>query len=156
MTSWGEHRTGDSDYISVTLGSLLEESNDVLERLGVLPTEYEDEDEDEEEEVEPETETEHGDTKDTGAATQPRLAGRDVSARQVTATRHNLSNRGIPWFESIVEGSHLKRLRGGYMSQDGSRTEQWEVEEWIDGNDDDEEEAIELPVGGAKRRKLES
>lgn len=62
--------------------------------------------------------------------------------------------RGIPWFQEMVEGSELgriKRRRGGETSADGSTRIEWEVVEI--GRDDGEGDATST----AKRKisKLE-
>lgn len=51
--------------------------------------------------------------------------------------------RGIPWFEEMIEGSELgriKRRRGAETSADGSTRIEWEVVE-IGGDDGDSEAA---------------
>lgn len=51
----------------------------------------------------------------------------------------NREVRGNPWFEEMIEGSELGRIRrrrGGQVSKDGSETVEWEVVE-IGGEEED-------------------
>lgn len=42
--------------------------------------------------------------------------------------------QGLPWFESMIEGSKLGRVRvsRGQKEMDGGRKVEWEVVEWTD------------------------
>ena len=148
--------------MNLTLGSLLSESLDLLEALNILPdTTSEDEEaqtkgsEVKEEDHIPTNEEDEGGVdamSDTG-----RARPRDVS----TQTLHSMQNRGMPYFEEMVENSRLgriKRQRGGQTSQDGRMVVQWEVVEI--GGDDEESTRMETDqdAGGGeasnKRQKL--
>lgn len=95
--------------MDVTLGSLWSDSLSLLEKLGWLEDESS-----EEEDVE-----------------------RGSSSRVVRRTAGSMSNRGMPYFEELVEDSRLgkiKRRRGGHVDAEG-REVQWEVTEIEGGHD---------------------
>lgn len=77
----------------------------------------------------------------------------DSPSETATPARgHDREIKGIPWFEEVIEGSELgriKRRRGGDSSADGKTVIEWEVTEM---------EGAEGDGGGtgALKRKLES
>ena len=86
-------------------------------------------------------------------------AKRTVRAPGQSAVSHRMQNRGMPWFEELVEHSRLgriKRQKGGHRSADGTRSVEWEVVEY-DGTDDEPMTgtATEAAATGAKRQKLD-
>lgn len=106
--------------MDVTLGSLLSESLDLLEQLEMLST-AENSSSEEGEEDEPQT--------SAAAALQPRATAQVGSVR----------NRGMPYFEELVQHSALgrvKRRKGGHTSRDGRTTVEWEVVEVDEGGDE--------------------
>jgi hypothetical protein len=111
--------------MDVTLGSLWGESLNLLGELGWL------EEESSEEEVE----------------------GR--GERVVRRTAGSMSNRGMPYFEELVEDSKLgkiKRRRGGHVDAEG-REVQWEVTE-IEGGDDGDAVMESVVEGGNGNKRL--
>lgn len=73
----------------------------------------------------------------------------------VRIAQHNMTGRGMPYFEEIIENSRLGRIRrqkGGHTSADGSSKVQWEVVEV--GGDDEEmaELASDVSSGNANKR----
>jgi hypothetical protein len=99
----------------VTVGSLLSEDQDLLGELGFLPS---------------------GDTSDEDTA----AVGSPSKLR--TMVRSEPQARGAPWFEQLVETTRLGRLkqqRGMHSSQDGRMRVEWEVVEWEEGADADDE-----------------
>ena len=57
----------------------------------------------------------------------------------LASTSQGREVRGVPWFEEMVEGSTLGRIRrrrGGETSQDGRTRVEWEVVEFDGGEDD--------------------
>ncbi|KAM0706463.1 hypothetical protein Q7P35_005790 [Cladosporium inversicolor] len=83
----------------------------------------------------------------------------DVGERAVRRrTAGSMSNRGMPYFEGLVEDSKLgkiKRRRGGHVDAEG-REVQWEVTE-IEGGDGNEDTVMESAVevgNGNKRLKM--
>lgn len=69
--------------------------------------------------------------------------------KHVTAIGQGREVRGSPWFEEMIEGSRLGRLRrrrGGQSSSDGSTRVDWEVTEFDSG------EADEGSVNNNKRK----
>jgi hypothetical protein len=84
-----------------------------------------------------------------GPSRQPQSQSRQV-------TRSGPRNRGAPWFEELVEDSRLgrfKQQRGGHTSHDGSVKVEWEVMEWTEGDDADDEGTS---AGKRKAGELES
>jgi hypothetical protein len=60
--------------------------------------------------------------------------------------------KGIPWFEDMIKGSQLGRIRrrsGGHISSDGKSRIEWEIVE-IEEDDDDNR------IQGTGKRKFEA
>ena len=60
--------------------------------------------------------------------------------------------RGAPWFEEMVQNTRLGRIkqqRGGHESRDGSVRVEWEVVEYTEGDDADDE-----GTGTSSKRKI--
>ena len=145
--------------MNVTLGSLLNESIDRLEALDIIPDTTDDEDElvgggevNEEDHI-PTNEEAEGSVNAGVAAT-------DQSREVTTRPTHYMQNRGMPYFEELMENSRLgriKRQRGGQTSQDGRTVVQWEVIE-IGGDDEPTPMETEPDAGTGetsnKRQKL--
>lgn len=54
------------------------------------------------------------------------------SDRKLASTGLTASD-GLPWFEKLVEGSTLGRIRRtGLRREEGSRVVEWEIVEWIE------------------------
>jgi hypothetical protein len=109
LTSWNERTKVDADFISLTLGSLLDDDLAVLEELGILPADSDDE-------------------------SSPQVGSQIVSL----LSPQGFATRGAPWFESMVDNGRLgriKRQKGGHISNNGSVRVEWEIVEWT-GNDD--------------------
>lgn len=61
------------------------------------------------------------------------------TSEELTSTSQGREVTGAPWFEAMVEGSALGRIRrrrGGGTSQDGRIRVEWEVVEFDGGEDD--------------------
>ena len=131
LNAWRERdNEQEEEWMDVTLGSLWGESLSLLERLGWM----DDESSGEEEEKEG-----------------------SPSTRVVRKTAGSMSNRGMPYFEELVEDSRLgkiKRRRGGHVDAEG-REVQWEVTE-IEGGDDGDAvmESVVESSNGNKRLKM--
>lgn len=110
--------------MDITLGSLLDESLRELETLGVLA------DSDEDEVGTP------ADDDDLERADVPMSSDTETLQIRNLQAPQPMRNRGMPFFESMVENSRLgriKRQKGGHTSRDGRRTVEWEVVEMDDG-----------------------
>jgi hypothetical protein len=62
---------------------------------------------------------------------------------------------GVPWFEELVEGTRLgklRRQRGGHGSQDGRVQVEWEIIEYSGGSD---MEDVDMPTPSSGKRKLD-
>ncbi|KKY38647.1 hypothetical protein UCDDA912_g01340 [Diaporthe ampelina] len=123
LTFWTEQPRGEGDYIHVTLGC----KNDLadLDELGLIP--------------ESPTEEESSELPVRGAlkAAQQASEAERVSATLPTASQPiGRESRGIPWIESLVEGSslggRLKRASVTRRSADGSAWAQWHIVEYTD------------------------
>ncbi|KAL6706390.1 hypothetical protein ACN47E_005496 [Coniothyrium glycines] len=113
LSSWNERTRDEADHICLTVGSLLDEDQALLDQLGFLPT---------------------SDSSDEESG----ASGRIPSSRTVTRTEPR--SQGAPWFEEIVRNTRLgrfKQQRGGH-SGNGVHVE-WEVVEWTEGEDADDE-----------------
>jgi hypothetical protein len=154
LTAWNEDDNHAADYLNVTLGSLLSESVDMLEAMNIVSASDSDtealvkEDEVNEESHIPTSEDSMGGVEATPGTPQ------DVTNLRPSA----MQNRGMPYFEEMVENSRLgriKRQKGGHTSRDGRTTVEWEVVE-IGGDDTTPMEAVEASDtdgGRTKRQK---
>ncbi|KAF2721320.1 hypothetical protein K431DRAFT_284931 [Polychaeton citri CBS 116435] len=143
----------DSEFMDVTLGSLLGESLRKLEELGVLPS---DDEGDDGEEDENEGLTQNAD--EVMANTTELVRRQQPSIRSSYSDGHMLRYRGVPYFEEMVENSRLgriKRQKGRHVGRNGNTTVQWEIVE-IDGdkNTSLEEPAAETPTPDSKRQRI--
>ena len=115
LSYWSEENPEEAELIYVNLKTLRSESFDRLEDAGFLSgVSSEDEREEARESIKKPT--------------------------QVTAIGQGREVRGSPWFEEMIEGSRmgrLKRRRGGQISADGNTKVEWEVTEF-DSSEPDE------------------
>ncbi|OBT43762.1 hypothetical protein VE00_06298 [Pseudogymnoascus sp. WSF 3629] len=128
LAMWSEAPRGEGEYINLALGSLDRGDLHDLGELGLLPQEE----------------------------AEKRLS---VPPEEPVATRAAPRvGEGLPWFEAMIEGSALGRVkvRRGLEEKDGRRVE-WEVVEWTEGGEeadaDADSSAGEVAAGG--KRKLE-
>ncbi|KAF1998598.1 hypothetical protein P154DRAFT_564568 [Amniculicola lignicola CBS 123094] len=123
LTSWHERTQDDAEHICLTVGSLLDEDQGLLGALGLLPGDSSDD--------------------DSGAAEGPSTgSARSANTASRTVARASPQGKGAPWFEEMVENSRLgrfKQQRGGHASRDGSVRVEWEVMEWTEADDADDE-----------------
>jgi len=128
LTSWHERTREDADFIQLTVGSLLDEDQEALGELGWLP----------------------GDSSDEEVAGE---SFPETHRRVVERFLQPAGMRGAPWFEEMVGDTKLgklKRQKGGHISRGGNVKIEWEVVEWTEGDDADDEAA-----GGVKgKRKI--
>jgi hypothetical protein len=118
LTSWHEQTRDDADHICLTVGSLLDEDQALLGELGYLPG----------------AESSDDDTRAPGPSRSPQAVAR--AEQQL---------RGAPWFEEIIKNTrlgHFKQQRGGHTARDGSVKVEWEVVEWTEGDDADDEGGV--------------
>ncbi|RDW78396.1 hypothetical protein BP5796_06248 [Coleophoma crateriformis] len=112
LSYWSESPVSEAEYISLTLGSLAGSDLRDLEELGLLPKEALEDVESDKEKIE------------KGVP--------ETSALQTT--------EGLPWFNTMIEGSKLGKMRtskGQRRSSNGRVQVEWEIMEWTDeGNDD--------------------
>lgn len=126
LTHWSEESPEEADYVRVNMGSLKSESVERLEEAGVLSSAAGDENQ------------------------MPKAVAKEHQESGMIEKKHGREVRGNPWFEEVIDGSALgriKRRRGGGSSADGKTTVEWEVTEI--GGDDEE-------VTNTGKRKLGS
>ena len=129
LSYWSESPPSEADYISLTLGSLSGSDLRDLDELGLLPKE---------------ALAEHG-GEDRASELPPTLVGDGVVSGPDEA------HDALPWFESMIEGSNLgrvRRSRGKRQTGDGRFKMEWEVIELMP---DDEAEGDSQATG---KRKL--
>ncbi|KAK0629839.1 hypothetical protein B0T17DRAFT_200642 [Bombardia bombarda] len=139
LSYWSEQPRSEADYIHLTLGSLAPEDLADLEDLGFLPGS------DDETESEAGTEGQNkkptGDddisvADDAGAAAEEELV---MTLRNKNKNGGRETVGGLPWLDSLMEGSRLGRLRRATKGQrqSGPVKVEWEIVEWTEGDDDE-------------------
>ena len=113
--------------MSIAIGTLSSEDQRALEDLNLLPVEFDD------------------NTLDANifhsSAVTPSFGTTSLAETSLSSMPESISRSfwrgtagGIPWFEEMVEGSHLGRLmrakRGLGVSGDNSTLFEWEISEW--------------------------
>lgn len=122
LSSWSEKTPEEAQWIVVNMSSLRHESLERLQNAGYLTAPEEEED------------------------NREGVLAREEPSQSLEFGREV---RGSPWFEEMVEGSELGRIRrrrGGQTSIDGRTKYEWEVVD-IGG-----EEAENTTTGTAKRK----
>lgn len=124
LSYWSEQPRTEAEFIQLTLGSLVNEDLGDLEDLGLLPSSDDEAD------------------KPQGPVTPADTAGMVAhDVREVVLRPGRETIGGLPWFDTLVEGSRLGRLRhrkGSGRSRDGTVRVEWEVVEYTEddsGND---------------------
>jgi hypothetical protein len=118
LSSWNERTRDEAEHISLTVGSLLDDDQELLAELGFIQGDSSDDDDDE-----------------TTVSARPAR-----STTSQAAARLEPASRGAPWFEEIVRNTSLgsfKQQRGGH-EESGVKVE-WEVVEWTEADDADTE-----------------
>lgn len=130
LSYWTEEPPNEAEYLSITLGSLLSDDIRALQELDLLP-----------EDVEPHTVgniTSSTDAPSTDTSVAPRSSSQQVPSPRRTTRSGRLGD--LDWFEELIDGSKLGRTqrtrRGGGVSADGTTQVQWEVSEYVEGEDD--------------------
>ena len=129
LSHWSEESQEEAEWVCVNLNSLRSESMERLEDAGILS----DFDEDDTPQVK-------DDTAETLQKHRP-SEGREV--------------RGRPWFEEMIEGSNMgrvKRRRGGETSSDGRSKVEWEIVEFTGSTMEDEPRGDGSKLSTAKRK----
>lgn len=123
MSYWTESPSSEASFISLTLGSLASDDLRDLEELGLLPEE----------------------------ALADAQNDKEIIEKVVPETRLNgIETEGLPWFETLVEGSRLGNIRRQGERREGKGWKvEWEIMEWTEGDED----APGISAGG--KRKLD-
>lgn len=120
LTYWSEETREEADWVCVSIGTLKSESLEKLEEGGLL----------------------------AGAEENEKAGSSDGNDGEKGTMKRKL-RIGTPWFEEMIQGSELgrmKRRRGGQSSSDGRSKVEWEIVEFTT---DDEENSI---IGTGKRK----
>lgn len=136
MSYWTESPAPEASYINLTLGSLSGKDLRELEELGLLPPEV--------------TEDVARDQKAIETAGNEKEAGGQED--------DGLGRTGVDWFETMCEGSRLERAntrRYGERRAAGARWRiEWEIVEWVEGEDDEGTASTAEAGGNGAKRKL--
>lgn len=124
LTYWTEEPVSESDYLQITVGSLLGDDIRALEDLNLLPQDID---------VDTLTQTDApADTDQDRAVTS--------TGNATTRTERSGISGDLSWFEEMISGSALgrtKRIRRGMgVNADGTKRVEWEVTEIGAGDDD--------------------
>lgn len=128
LTYWTESPRSEAEYIHVTLGSLCRDDLGDLEDMGLIPET-------------PESEKEEEPAPAASESAQPHAAGSPAATTALEPVRSGRETLGVPWFDSLLAGSKLGRMRtskGSHQSRDGTSRVEWEIAEWTEGDDDDQ------------------
>lgn len=137
LSYWSESPATEAEYIHLTLGSLVHEDLHDLQSLGLIP------DDTDSDEAAQDDDMEH---VVDGDGLEPAEPGATVLREQF----------GVPWFEDLVQGTRLGKLRrryGGHRSQDGRVQVEWEIVEYSDHGEDMED--VDMPTPSSGKRKLD-
>ncbi|KAM7201019.1 hypothetical protein V8F20_005028 [Naviculisporaceae sp. PSN 640] len=125
LSYWCEEPRSEADFINLTLGSLSQSDLHDLEELGLVPG-----DEDPSRPI----------TPPTGQDTH--MAGTDGGPAAVADSKRDTRETvgGLPWLDTLTEGSKLGKLRltrssGSGSSRDGRVDIEWEIVEWTEDDD---------------------
>ena len=110
ISHWSEETPDEAEWIYVNIGSLKRDSREVLEDAGLL----------------------------SGVGTEDNDVAQTTSggAREVANKGQCREVQGTPWFEEMIQGSELgriKRRRVGASSSDGHTKVEWEITEFEAG-----------------------
>ncbi|KAI4240211.1 MAG: hypothetical protein L6R40_005240 [Gallowayella cf. fulva] len=104
LTHWSEENEGDADWVHVNLNSLRSASVEKLSEEGLLTSSHD--------------------------AIQPGVSEEKEKALGLSSTSGDREIHGAPWFQEMIEGSELGRIkhkRGVQTSTDGRKRVEWEV-----------------------------
>jgi len=136
LSYWSEQPPSESDYLHVTVGSLLGEDLRALEELDLLP---------------PDTDTEALTQANTGSRPNEPNSALSTRSNYVGTTERRGTNGDLSWFEEMISGSALGRTtrsrRGMGVSPDGTTAVEWEVTEVGDSGTE-----ADSGIGRSKRK----
>lgn len=143
LTYWSEHPRSEADYIQVTMGSLRREDLGDLDDLGLIP----------ESPIEaPQFEIPAIAGRQTATSGNATLDSVAASSSALHPPGTHRETNGIPWFNSIIEGSslggRLRTTRCTRQSADGMTRIEFEITEF----QDDGTEHSEPSVNNGKRK----
>lgn len=124
LSHWSEESRDEAEWVCVSMGSLDSASVSLLNDAGLLPTVQD---------------------KEVNA-------GMIGDHTELAIQSREGERRGQPWFEEMIEGSELgklRRRRGVEMSADGRTTVEWEIVEF---NTDEAGTVVEGAIATGKRK----
>jgi hypothetical protein len=117
LSSWNERTRDEAEHISLPVGSLLDDDQELLGELGLLPS------------------SESSD--DDSTARHAAASSQHSTPRPVVRAEPWV--RGAPWFEDMVQHTKLGRFKQQRGRHSEGRVQiEWEVTEWTEGDDADE------------------
>ena len=125
LSYWSEEPRSEAGFINLTLGSLAHEDLADLEELGLVPG-----DDEPSQPITPPTE------QDTDQDTS--MTGAEGGAVAPSKAKNRETVGGLPWFDTLTEGSKLGKLRltkSSGTSRDGRLNVEWEIVEWTEDDD---------------------
>lgn len=123
LTYWSEETREEAEWVYVSIGSLKSDSLERLEEAGLLASAEENE--------------------------KVETSDRTEEKKETMKRKHNRELIGTPWFEEMIQGSELgkmKRRRGGQSSSDGRSKVEWEIVEFTA----DDERSNKIDTGKRK------
>jgi hypothetical protein len=93
----------------------------------------------------------------------PKEATEDVEEKKVEnvpyagSTINSDANEGLPWFETMVQGSKLGNVRrswGSRHSGNGRIKVEWEIMEWTDENENENTSPVKRKIGEVEESDL--
>lgn len=133
LSYWSEQPRSEADFIQLSLGSLYGEDLGDLEDLGLLPGS-------DDETEKPESSLTPVDSAGLAAA-EAGTAIQDINTHEVVLRPGRETVGGLPWFDTLVEGSRLgtlRRRKGSGRSRDGTVSVEWEVVEFTEDDSGDD------------------
>lgn len=127
ISHWSEETPEEAEWIYVNVGSLKRDSMERLEEAGLLS----------------------GVGSEDTEMVQTAASG---GGEEVANSGQGREVRGTPWFEEMIQGSDLgriKRRRGGETTSDGRTKVEWEISEFESGEGD-------IAAANTGKRKLGS
>ncbi|KAJ6078551.1 hypothetical protein N7467_008304 [Penicillium canescens] len=149
LTFWTEEPREESNFMSITIGSLLAEDQRALADLDLLPDDFDEE--------APRAGVSASSALTPAEAPTSSVIIPSFEEPKISRSFQHGTTRGIPWFEEMVEGSRLGRLmrsrHGKGVSDDQSTSVEWEISEWHDDGSVFVRQESESSGGSTGKRK---
>ncbi|KAK3356961.1 hypothetical protein B0T25DRAFT_566288 [Lasiosphaeria hispida] len=130
LSYWSEEPRSEANFIQLTLGSLEPEDLADLEELGCLPG--------------------------SGGGSEE-VSDQEEEGEGKKAGKGQETVGAVPWFDTLMEGSRLgtiRKTKGHGANKSGTVKYEWEITEWVEGDDDDQGEERAMEAARSGKRKL--